>query len=77
MKFTTIVAVLALFGVVSVNGLQIKGKIQAAQTEKLFSNFISKFSRNYKNNNEYATRLGHFSKNVDIVNAHNAANTDF
>lgn len=66
MKFTTIVAVLALFGVVS--SVSIKNKIEVAQTEKLFANFLSKFGRNYKSSEEYTTRLANFAKNVDIVN---------
>ena len=67
MKFASIVAVLALFGVVSVNSLSIKNRVEAAQTEKQFANFITKFSRNYKNNDEYVSRLSNFAKNLEIV----------
>jgi C1A family cysteine protease len=77
MKFTTIVAVLALFGVVSVNAIQIKNKVGAAQTEKQFANYISKFSRSYRSNEEYQARLSNFAKNLDIVNNHNSNNLDY
>ena len=72
MKFSTIVAVLALFGVASTNAIQIKNKVDAAQTEKLFSNFISKFQRNYRDKGEYQVRLSNFAKNLEVVNKHNS-----
>ena len=53
MKFPSIIAVLALLGVASVDALQLKNKIETSQVEKQFQNFVSKFQRNYKNTEEY------------------------
>ena len=77
MKFTSVVAVLALFGVVSVNSISIKNKVESSQTQKLFSNFVSKFARNYKNQDEFNTRLSNFAKNLDIINKNNQENKDY
>jgi len=74
MKYSSIVAVLAIFGVVSVNSLSVKSRVEAAQTERLFSGFVSKFQRNYRSNDEYANRLSNFAKNLEIVNNNNAGN---
>jgi hypothetical protein len=69
--------VLALFGVASVNTLQIKDQLASSQTQKLFSNFVSKFGRNYKNNQEFQARLNNFAKNLDIINKNNQENSDY
>ena len=71
MKFSYFVAVLALFGVASTNALQLKNKLSKAGVEKEFSNFVSKFGRNYKSSEEYNTRLGNFAKNYQRVADHN------
>lgn len=53
MKFSSIIAVLALLGVVSVEAVQVKNKLETSQVEKQFTKFVSKFQRNYKNQGEY------------------------
>lgn len=77
MKFSSIVAVLALLGVVSVEAVQVKNKLQTSQVEKSFNSFVSKFQRNYKSQKEYQTRLSNFAKNLEIVNQHNAQNVGY
>ena len=77
MKYSTVVAVLALFGVASVNTLQIKDQLASNQAQKLFSNFVSKFGRNYKNNEEFTKRLNNFQKNLEIINKNNQENKDY
>jgi C1A family cysteine protease len=77
MKFSSICAVLVLLGVVSVEGIQVKNKLEQGKVEKLFSGFVSKFQRNYRNNNEYNTRLSNFKRNQEIIEAHNAGSNSF
>ena len=77
MKFSTFVAVLALFGITSTNAVSIKNKLGTSHVEKQFAGFISKFGRNYKSSEEYNTRLSNFQKNLDIINNHNSQNLSF
>src|SRR5688572_19072297 len=76
MKFSQIVAVLALLGAAT-EALTIKSQVDQAKVQKMFSSFVNKFGRNYKNNNEYQTRLANFMKNLQIVEDNNAHNEDF
>ena len=76
MKFTHIVAVLALLGI-STQAVSVKDQLQQDKIKKSFSSFVSKFKRNYRNNNEFQTRLNNFAKNLQIVEEHNANNSDF
>lgn len=43
MKYSYVIAVLAVFGLVSVEAVTVKDKLDAAQAQKLFSGFVGKF----------------------------------
>jgi hypothetical protein len=57
MKYSYLIAVLAVFGIVSTEAITVQEKLDMAQAKKLFGNFVSKFQRNYRNNDEYNKRL--------------------
>lgn len=77
MKFTTVVAVLALFGVITTNAVSIQSKLEENNVKKVFAAFTNKFQRSYKNQGEYQDRLSNFMKNYQIVTDHNNNNSDF
>ena len=67
MKYSYMIAVLAVFGLVSAEALTVQDKLDSAQAKKLFSNFVGKFQRNYRTSSEYNNRLSNFMKNYQIV----------
>ena len=67
MKRTSIIAVLAVIGVLSANALTITQN----EASTAFNSFTSRFSRNYKSKEEYNKRLNIFKKNLEIIEEHN------
>lgn len=76
MKLPSVLTILTFLGVATAATIKSRISVEAPINQQ-FANFVAKFSRSYKNNDEYLKRLSLFAKNLEIVNNHNANNKDY